>query len=161
MGGVSSGCAMLRGVLVVAGVLSAMPALAGEMNADEARHFVIGKMFSYTCFEGTRGAGRVFADGSVVGTIQIRGGGPVRHAFLPAGTLKVKGESVCASLRGLPIEPCFRLTKTDEQTFRGAISGLGFAYCDFTRHNARVNVARHPHRTQPLSLRPAITAEAQ
>jgi hypothetical protein len=150
-----------RVAAVMALVASTGPVFADEMKADEARHFVIGKLFSYTCFEGTRGAGRVFADGSVVGTIQIRGGGPVRHAFLPAGTLKVKGESVCASLRGLPIEPCFRLTRTDEQTFRGAIAGLGFAYCDFTRHNPRVNVARNPHRAQPLSLRPAITAEAQ
>ena len=116
------------------GLLAAVPAIAGEMSADEARRFVIGKMFNYTCFEGTRGAGRVNADGSVVGSIQFQGAGEVRHAHLPANTLQVKGESVCASLRGLPIEPCFNLDRTSANSFRGSISGLGFAYCDFTRH---------------------------
>ena len=111
--------------------------MAGEMTAEEARRFVIGKMFNYTCFEGTRGQGRVYADGSVVGSIQFQGAGPVRYAHLPAGTLQVKGEAVCASLRGLPIEPCFNLERTSDDSFRGAISGLGFAYCEFTRHMAR------------------------
>jgi len=37
------------------------------------------------------------------------------------------------------IEPCFNLSKTGEQSFRGSLSGLGsFAYCDFVR---RVNTA--------------------
>ena len=57
---------MLRGFALTVGLLAALPAVAGEMSADEARRFVIGKMFSYTCFEGTRGQGRVNSDGSVV-----------------------------------------------------------------------------------------------
>jgi hypothetical protein len=100
---------MVRGVALLVGLLAAVPAVAGEMSADEARRFVIGKLFSYTCFEGTRGQGRVHADGSVVGSVQFRGEGQVRYAALPAGTLQVRGESVCASLRGLPIQPCFNL----------------------------------------------------
>ena len=128
---------MVRSVALLIGVLTAVPAIAGEMSADEARRFVIGKMFSYTCFEGTRGQGRVHPDGSVVGSIQFRGQGQMRYAALPAGTLRVKGESVCASLRGLPIEPCFNLERTDSNSFRGSVSGLGFAYCEFTRHNGR------------------------
>ncbi len=48
---------------VTAGAVIA-PALAGQMmNADEARRFVAGKVFAFTCFDGTRGAGRVFEDG--------------------------------------------------------------------------------------------------
>ena len=116
---------MLRGIALTVGLLAAMPAFAGEMSAEEARRFVIGKMFSYTCFEGTRGQGRVHADGSVVGSIQFQGAGPVRYAHLPAGTLQVKGESVCASLRGLPMQPCFNLERIGEDSFRGSISGLG------------------------------------
>ena len=50
---------MLRSIALTAGLLAALPAMAGEMGSDEARRFVIGKMFSYTCFEGTRGQGRV------------------------------------------------------------------------------------------------------
>jgi hypothetical protein len=98
----------------------------------------------------------VFADGSVVGTIQIRGDGPVRRAFLPAGTLKVTKEGrVCASLRGLPIEPCFNLTRNDANSFRGAISGLGFAYCDFVRAHSRTTFAERRHH-DPVARRPTL-----
>jgi hypothetical protein len=152
---------MLRGVALLCGLLAAVPAVAGEMSAEEARRFVIGKMFTYTCFEGTRGHGRVHADGSVAGSIQFQGKGQVRYAHLPAGTLKVKGEAVCATLRGLPLDPCFNLTKVDNNSFRGAISGLGFAYCEFTRHNGRATVAHSANERAPLGLRPSITAEAQ
>lgn len=150
---------MLRGVMVCVGLLAAAPAMAGEMSADEARRFVIGKMFNYTCFEGTRGTGRVAPDGSVVGSIQIRGKGQVRYAHLPPNTLRVKGEAVCASLRGLPISPCFSLERVSETTFRGSISGLGFAYCEFTRHYGRPTIAQHAEKSEPLGLRPSLTAE--
>jgi hypothetical protein len=148
---------MLRVGACLIGLLAALPAMAGEMTAEEARRFVIGKTFSYNCFEGTRGQGRVHADGSVVGSIQFQGAGKVRYAALPANTLQVKGASVCASLRGLPIEPCFNLTKIDEQSFRGAISGLGFAYCEFTRRTARAS-APSEDSGQPLGLRPSLAA---
>ncbi|MBV8792266.1 MAG: hypothetical protein JO205_14485 [Pseudolabrys sp.] len=157
---------MLRGVVVAFGMLVAVPALAGDMSAEEARRFVIGKMFSYSCFEGTRGAGRIFSDGSVVGTIQIRGDGPVRNAWLPAGTIRVKEERVCASMRGMPFEPCFNLERTSQNAFRGSVSGLGFAYCDFTRHRGRVTFTRAEtpqthaeNRHAPLPLRPTLTAD--
>lgn len=158
---------MLRGVALLVGLVAAVPALAGEMSAEEARHFVIGKLFNYTCFEGTRGQGRILSDGSVVGSIQFQGSGAVRYAHLPAGTLRVKGESVCATLRGLPIEPCFNLEKTSDVSFRGSVSGLGFAACEFTRHQARASLAHAEHEAQahhhpaaqPLGLRPSITAE--
>ena len=128
---------MLRAVAVLVGLMAAVPAMAEEMSAKEARHFVVGKVFSYTCFEGTRGQGRIFADGAVVGSIQFQGHGRTRYAALPSGTLQVKGERVCASLRGLPFEPCFNLEKTSEESFVGSISGLGFASCTFKRHHAR------------------------
>ncbi len=152
---------MVRGVALLIGLLAAVPAVAGEMSAEEARRFVIGKLFSYTCFEGTRGQGRVHADGSVVGSIQFQGQGQVRYAALPAGTLRVKGELVCASLRGLPIEPCFNLERTSETSFRGSVQGLGFAYCEFTRNPGRAHVIRSAHnsRHEPLGLRPSLTAD--
>jgi len=152
---------MVRGVALVIGLLAAMPAVAGEMNAEEARRFVIGKLFSYTCFEGTRGQGRVHADGSVVGSIQFQGQGQVRYAALPAGTLRVKGEAVCASLRGLPMEPCFNLERTGETSFRGSVAGLGFAYCEFTRNPGRAHSIRSAHNAHhsPLGLRPSLTAD--
>jgi hypothetical protein len=152
---------MVRGVALLVGMLAAVPAFAGEMSAEEARRFVVGKMFTYTCFEGTRGQGRVHADGSVVGSIQFQGSGQMRYAHLPAGTLQVKGESVCASLRGIPIQPCFNLERTSENSFRGSISGLGFAYCEFTRNQGRAHIVRSKqHHEGPLRLRPSLTADA-
>ena len=122
-----------RLVVLLATVVPALPAIAGEMSAEEARRFVVGKQFAYSCFDGTKGLGRIYADGSVAGTIQLQGKGPMRYAAMPAGTLKVKGESVCASVKGLFFEPCFNLQKVDDKTFRGSVSGLGFARCEFVR----------------------------
>jgi hypothetical protein len=157
---------MVRAFVVLVGLLAALPALAGEMTASEARRFVIGKTFSYSCFEGTRGQGRVYADGSVAGSIQIRGQGRMHFAALPSGTLQVRGESVCASLRGLPIQPCFNLERTGSESFRGSVAGLGFAYCNFKRGPERAllvhHVRRHQsHHASPLALRPSLTAEAE
>ena len=120
-------------VALCACVLGVASAVAEELSPEDARAFVVGKLFSYTCFDGTAGMGRVFADGSVVGTIRPMGGGEVRFAALPAGTLHVKSGAMCAHLNGLPVEPCFRVQRIDHRRFRGSISGLGFAYCDFTR----------------------------
>ena len=148
---------MVRSIALTVGLLAAAPALAGDMSADEARRFVVGKMFNYTCFEGTRGQGRVLSDGSIIGSIQFQGAGQVRYAALPPGTLQVKGEAICAQVRGLPVQPCFNLDRVDENTFRGSISGLSFASCEFTRHNGHATVA---HSSQPLALRPSLTANS-
>ncbi|MEA2906552.1 MAG: hypothetical protein QOI12_3939 [Alphaproteobacteria bacterium] len=154
-----------RVAMVVAGLLAAGSAVAEPMNADTARRFVAGKLFAYNCFDGTRGSGRIYPDGSVAGTMQARNG-PVRYMMLPPGTLHVKGQAVCASVRGMMFEPCFSLTKTDEQSFRGAVSGLGFAYCDFTRRNPRPSVVRTTWRLNPArplpthaEAKPAATQE--
>ena len=120
---------------VAAGALIA-PALAGMMNADEARKFVIGTVFTFTCFDGTRGAGRVLDDMGAAGAVQFSGAGPVRHVRLPGNTLQVRGQAVCASIKGIPFEPCFNLDKRDERSFRGSVSGMSFAYCDFNHQGA-------------------------
>src|ERR1700739_654447 len=115
---------------IAAGAMIA-PALAGTMTAEEARKFVAGKVFAFTCFDGTRGAGRILDDMGAAGAVQFSGAGPVKRIRLPGNTLQVRGQAVCASLRGLPFEPCFNLDKKDDRTFRGSVSGMGFAYCDF------------------------------
>src|SRR5579859_6859327 len=120
---------------VVAGTAVA-PALAGQMNADEAHRFVSGKVFAFTCFDGTRGAGRILDDMGAAGSVQFSGAGPVRHVRLPGNTLQIRGQAVCASIKGIPFEPCFNLDKRDERSFRGSVSGMGFAYCDFHHQGA-------------------------
>lgn len=120
--------------LVVALVLAGSPAVAEEaMTASTAQKFVAGKHFSYICFDGTAGSGRVFSDGSARGTIRPGGEGETRHMRLPSGTLYVSGDRICANLRGLPFQPCFNLTKLSDTAFRGSVSGLGFMYCEFDR----------------------------
>src|SRR5215468_1269525 len=149
---------VMRSAILVACLLATGAASAESMSADQARRFVVGKLFNYTCFDGTRGTGRISNDGSVVGTVQVRGGGPVRQTMLPPGTLYVKGQSVCATMRGMPFDPCFNLDRTDAQSFRGSISGLGFAYCDFTRRSNRPNIARATWGRESLSIRSSTSS---
>ena len=129
------------------------PALAGQMNAEEARKFVSGKVFAFTCFDGTRGAGRVLDDMGAAGAVQFSGAGPVRHLRLPGNTLQIRGQAVCASIKGIPFEPCFNLDKKDEHNFRGSVSGMGFAYCDF-RHQGVTQMLMARAVAHPRSRRP-------
>jgi len=147
---------MLRIVIAAAALTVSGHAMAEQLNVDAARQFVVGKLFAFNCFEGTRGAGRIYGDGSVAGNVQFGGSGPVRYVVLPANTVRVQGESVCAAVNGIPFQPCFNLDRTDAQSFRGSIAGLGFAYCDFTRRNIRpitVHTADGPR--TPLSIHAA------
>ena len=50
---------MVRIAVALLAVAAAFPALAETMNAEAARHFVAGKYFSFTCFEGSIGSGRI------------------------------------------------------------------------------------------------------
>jgi hypothetical protein len=135
---------------VTAGAVIA-PAMAGMMTAEEARKFVSGKVFAFTCFDGTRGAGRILDDMGAAGAVQFSGAGPVRHVRLPGNTLQVRGQAVCASIKGIPFEPCFNLDRKDERSFRGSVSGMGFAYCDF-RHQGAAQMLMARAVARPRSL---------
>jgi len=143
---------MLRLAVVCACLLlGAVSAFAEDLAPEQARAFVVGKLFSYTCFDGTAGIGRIFSDGSVVGTVQAPGQKLAHFAVLPAGTIKVTRTSVCAHLRGLPIDPCFRVQKINYRTFRGSLSGLGFAYCDFYERSPRARLIHHAAKRPPVA----------
>ena len=131
-------------LVVAATLVGAIPAKAEELRATEARQFIAGKHFSYSCFDGTNGNGRIYADGSVAGYVQPGGSGPRRYVVLPTGTLRTSGDRYCASLRGIPFEPCFNLDRTSQVSFRGSVSGLGFAYCNFTRRGSRGDLQAAP-----------------
>ena len=135
---------MIRtGLLAIAAILFSSSAFAeSQLSAKQARAFVAGKLFSYQCFDGTTGVGRINNDGSANGTIRISGKDPTRYVRLPVNTLYESGEQICATLKGLPFTPCFVLTKTSEFSFRGAISGMGFMYCDFVRGGRPVATKR-------------------
>jgi hypothetical protein len=139
-----------RAAVIVAGLVCAFPVKAEELQASAARRFIAGKHFSYSCFEGTKGHGRIYADGSVAGYIQIGGTGPRRYVVLPAGTLRIHGNQYCASVRGIPFEPCFNVDRTSHYSFRGSLSGFGFAYCDFSRRSARADLHRSPLRLRRI-----------
>jgi hypothetical protein len=144
---------------VTAGAI-AMPAFAGMMTAEEARKFVVGKVFTFTCFDGTRGAGRVLEDMGAIGAVQFSGSGPIRHLRLPGNTLQIRGQAVCASIKGMPFDPCFNLERTDEVSFRGSVSGMGFAYCDF-HHQGAASMMMARAVARPRSSRPASVDGSQ
>jgi hypothetical protein len=152
---------MLRYGALLAVAFTALPAHAQQMSAGEARQFVVGKHFAYNCFEGTRGAGRIGENGAVAGTIQFRGNGATRYAMLPANTLYVTGDRICATVKGVPFQPCFNLIKTSANSFRGSVSGLGFAYCDFVRRDRPMVASAAPRPAQPDNRADADSGNAQ
>jgi hypothetical protein len=130
-------------ILLTAFLFASAPAVAQEaMTADMAREFVIGRFFTYHCFDGTYGSGRIDGDGSASGTIRVTGKGSSHFLRLPINTLYVLGNQVCARLRGLPFEPCFNLVKTGPETFRGSLSNMNFMYCVFERKGGASQLAR-------------------
>src|SRR5215831_16970677 len=110
---------LARCILTIVAIRAVVPAAAAELRPEEAKYLIAGKYFSYRCFDGTFGRGRINADGSVVGTIQPGGSGPTRVIALPVGTVRVQSDSICASLPGASIQPCFSVTQTDSRSFRG------------------------------------------
>jgi hypothetical protein len=147
----------VRVAALFACVLGVTSAAAEELAPEQARAFVAGKLFSYNCFDGTSGIGRIFEDGSIIGTVQPQGSTEVRFATLPPGTIKVSSSSVCAHLPGLLIDPCFKVQKIDFHSFRGSIAGLGFAYCDFQQRNPRAAVTSRPAVLPPPATRISTT----
>ena len=84
-------------ILCAAQVLIASSTVAEELSPEQARAFVVGKLFAYSCFDGTAGMGRIFADGSVVGTITPGGIGEPRFSapYRPVRlTTRLKAERV-------------------------------------------------------------------
>ena len=134
---------VLRAAVALGGLLAVTPVLAEPMNADAARRFVAGKLFSFTCFEGSSGTGRIFNDGSIAGVVRMGGNGNTRFMHLPPGTLYPKGETICSNVKGAFFNPCFDLTRTSDKSFRGAISGFGL----WTGRTRAKPVAHHAHPT--------------
>ena len=140
---------VLRAAVALGGLLAVTPVLAEPMNADAARRFVAGKLFSFTCFEGSNGTGRIFNDGSVAGVMRMGNSGNARFMHLPPGSLYPKEGRICSHVKGAFFNPCFDLTKTSDRSFRGSVSGFGFAYCDFHRNGPRHEIHR-PMRVHEL-----------
>ena len=84
-----------------------------------------GKLFAFDCEWNARASARVYrwlGNGDHSGE-RLR---PARTLGFPPGTLKVKGEAVCATRKGLSFRPCFSISgsRTGEQSFRGSFTGL-------------------------------------
>jgi hypothetical protein len=144
-----SSIVLARSLVILSGLICLTPALAGELQPDDAKRFIVSKLWNFGCSEGTRGFGRIFANGSVRGTLQESGSGPVRHD-LPAGTVSMRPDSFCASVRVgyATVRPCFAFTQTGSHSFRGRVSSpfwmrvlWGRRYCDFVPRNLRWSLA--------------------
>lgn len=136
---------LARSLAILSGLICVTPAFAGELQPDEAKRFIVGKLWNYGCSEGTRGFGRIFANGSVRGTIQQPGYGFAHHD-LPFGTVSMRPDSFCASVRVgfITVRPCFTFNQIDSRSFRGRVSSplwmrllWGMRYCDFVTRNLR------------------------
>jgi hypothetical protein len=94
-----------------------VPALAGMMNADEGPQ-VRGRqgVSRLPAFDGTR----VPAGCSTISAPPDPSNSAARvrcaMCVLPGNTLQIRGQAVCASIKGLPFEPCFNLDKRDDRT---------------------------------------------
>jgi hypothetical protein len=144
-----------RSIFTAIFLLAAFSAQAQTMTAEQAKEFVAGGLFSYRCFDGTHGAGRIFTDGSATGSIRVMGRGQTRYMQLPPNTLYLAGSQVCARLKGLPFEPCFNLVKTGTDSFRGSISRMSFMYCDFNRGSVLQLARRRGTGEQKIEHKPA------
>jgi len=148
---------LIGGCMAGAAMLSSVAGAETALRPEEARRFIADKMFSYTCFDGTSGAGRIHADGSVVGTMQVHG--RTRYFSFPVNTIRLTSDSICAALPHALIQPCFNVVQTSAHSFRGSLRGFGFAYCDFVRRNPRLNLASGETRPHPVEsavvLRPS------
>jgi len=142
-------------IFAAALLLAASAADAQTMTAEQAKEFVSGGLFSYRCFDGTHGGGRISTDGSASGSIRVMGRGQTRYMRLPPNTLYLAGSQVCARLKGLPFEPCFNLVKTGHDSFRGSISHMGFMYCDFNRGSVLQLARRRGSGEQKTERKPA------
>jgi len=131
----------MRTFVLIGLLLATQPSAAEVLRPVAAREFVAEKLFGFRCFEGTRGSGRIYNDGSVAGAIQIRGAGEPRQVTLPAGTLRLRGESYCASLAGVPFEPCFEVDRIGAREFRGSLLAVRWAFCEFTRGGDQASAA--------------------
>jgi hypothetical protein len=60
----------------------------------------------------------------------------------------------------MPFDPCFNLERTDEVSFRGSVSGMGFAYCDF-HHQGAASMMMARAVARPRSSRPASVDGSQ
>ena len=137
---------------VTAGAVIA-PELAGQMmNADEARRFVAGKVFAFTCFDGTPRRRRVLR--MAARRARYNFPAPVRCATCASRQYaQVRGQSVCA---GIAFRSSRASTSTSKTSATSAIGlGMGFAYCDFRRQGAaQMLLARAVAR--PRSLRSPV-----
>jgi hypothetical protein len=144
-----------RSIFAAALLFAASTAQAQTMTAEQAKEFVSGGLFSYRCFDGTHGGGRIFTDGSASGSIRVMDRGQTRYMRLPPNTLYLAGSQVCARLKGLPFEPCFNLVKTGPDSFRGSISHMSFMYCDFNRGSVLQLARRRGSSEQKTERKPA------
>ena len=85
------------GLIVGAMALSA-PATAGEMTLEQARDFVVGKTFAYTCFDGSRGAGRINGDGSRSRYERTVSGASCTFRHTSNGTMVTGAPQICLGL---------------------------------------------------------------
>ena len=129
-----------RCVVVFACVLGAVSAIAEELGPEQAKAFVAGKLFAYTCFDGTVGTARILSDGSVVGTIRPEARGDARFITLPPGTIKVNSTGSVRAFQRLADRTLLHGAEDKSPKLSRLGSGLEFCLLRLLQLNPRVEI---------------------
>ena len=113
-----------RFAIVVVTLLTAVTARAEVLSPEAARRFVAGKLFAFNCFDGSRGAGRIYGDGSVIGTVQLRGTGPVRSGMAAGRNVARARRGVVRVASGDGVRAVFPPRKDHRAQFPRLVAGL-------------------------------------
>jgi hypothetical protein len=116
---------------------AATSAFAQELGPRDPWAFMLGKLFTLTCSDGTVGEGRLLADGSVVGKIRPHGQGEMRAGTLPPGTVRASNTGLCAYFQGLPFPALPDVRRIDRRRFHASMSIMGLSSCDVDSVAAR------------------------
>ena len=98
-----------RYAIGIVALIASTPALAEPLDAAAAQRFALGKLFAFTCFDSSRGAGCVYGDGSVVTCA-------ARDRFTRCGCRQERSRS--KARRSAPRSAAFRLSHASISTER-------------------------------------------
>jgi hypothetical protein len=80
------------------------------------------------------------------------------YETLPPGTLRVRGDAICALISGMSYDVCFDLDRTDAKSFRGSLAANSLVSCQFTKRPSQAGMIRP---SLPLSKQSTVTPSSR
>ena len=138
-------------LLAIAGIafIGTGAASAQTLTPEQARAFVVGRTYAFSCFEGTTGAGRIFPDGSVAGTVTFQSQGSARFVRLPPNTVRVRTENVCGFVDGNDLRALLRSGEDRPHHVPRPVGGRG-DHCGATSPASAASTSRWRAAARPV-----------